>query len=381
MVISDYEAFKDGIRVRKVAGCLLCGTINLDFLLFASVMHITSLFSSILLSAFIICERSVCDDSEEVSSTTEQIELCVQVGAYCVESACRRVLRHQWSISLCHNSRICCAYPEPTTTQVTVPSGTLSNHIEMALGPTNQCHQRQGVCYAWYNMAYSCNGTVERLACQHEWQNCCVPSSNVEEITTVAPPASTQAVQLTSGQCGHQIRAPRQKRIVGGSLSLPGTWPWHVGISSALGYIHCAGTIINSTWIITAAHCFKRIRDHSLYRIVTETQNRSNQQSYSIKRVIKHSLFEEHNHAGSGHVHKYDIALVQLNEEIEYTNNVQPACLPSLSDTFEAKRVGYRLGFHKVQQHRRRIQIEARQGNGSVQHCVSVRTLGKPHRH
>jgi len=57
MVISDYEAFKDGIRVRKVAGCLLCGTINLDFLLFATVMHITSLFSSILLSAFIICGK------------------------------------------------------------------------------------------------------------------------------------------------------------------------------------------------------------------------------------------------------------------------------------------------------------------------------------
>lgn len=53
--------------------------------------------------------------------------------------------------------------------------------------------------------------------------------------------------------------------------------------------------------------------------------------------MLQHSLFEEHNHAGSGHVHKYDIALVQLNEEIEYTNNVQPACLPSLSDTFEGK--------------------------------------------
>lgn len=54
--------------------------------------------------------------------------------------------------------------------------------------------------FVWRIACLLLQGTVERLACQHEWQSCCVPSSNVEEITTVAPPASTQAVQLTSGK-------------------------------------------------------------------------------------------------------------------------------------------------------------------------------------
>jgi len=58
--------------------------------------------------------------------------------------------------------------------------------------------------------------------------------------------------------CGRQSRSLRQKRIVGGEMSQPGHWPWHVGIRTALGNKYCAGTLINNQWILTAAHCFKR---------------------------------------------------------------------------------------------------------------------------
>uniref|UniRef100_A0A670ZMD6 Peptidase S1 domain-containing protein n=1 Tax=Pseudonaja textilis TaxID=8673 RepID=A0A670ZMD6_PSETE len=48
-------------------------------------------------------------------------------------------------------------------------------------------------------------------------------------------------------------------RIVGGVDSLPGTWPWAVSFQFPTrdGYRHfCAGSLINSRWVISTAQCF-----------------------------------------------------------------------------------------------------------------------------
>ena len=38
---------------------------------------------------------------------------------------------------------------------------------------------------------------------------------------------------------------------------LPGAWPWMVSLTTADKGHFCAGTIIDSHWILTAAHCVK----------------------------------------------------------------------------------------------------------------------------
>lgn len=45
-------------------------------------------------------------------------------------------------------------------------------------------------------------------------------------------------------------------RILGGSSALPGTHPWMVGIY--VGEDFCAGTLVASCWVVSAAHCFFR---------------------------------------------------------------------------------------------------------------------------
>ena len=53
------------------------------------------------------------------------------------------------------------------------------------------------------------------------------------------------------------------QRIVGGSYSVSGKWPWQASIQyfGADGYWHhfCGGSLVSDIWVITAAHCVSKL--------------------------------------------------------------------------------------------------------------------------
>ncbi|EHH14357.1 hypothetical protein EGK_00269, partial [Macaca mulatta] len=58
--------------------------------------------------------------------------------------------------------------------------------------------------------------------------------------------------------CGVPSYPPGMSRMYGGEEARPNSWPWQVSLQYASNgnwYHTCGGTLINNSWVLTAAHC------------------------------------------------------------------------------------------------------------------------------
>ncbi|CAF1604944.1 unnamed protein product [Adineta ricciae] len=68
---------------------------------------------------------------------------------------------------------------------------------------------------------------------------------------------SVLATDYPKDACGLRplkTRSDDTERIVGGTVSTRGDWPWQISMERNGKHI-CGGSLINDQWIVTAAHC------------------------------------------------------------------------------------------------------------------------------
>lgn len=108
-------------------------------------------------------------------------------------------------------------------------------------------------------------------------------------------------------ECG---RRPYANKVVGGTRADPKDWGWQVSMNfNFYGFI-CGGSVLNSEWIVTAAHCVDGYLNPSYYSFDIGHHDRNNLESWSTSRkvtkVIAHPSY-------SDRTLQNDIALMKLD--------------------------------------------------------------------
>src|SRR5689334_3002377 len=105
---------------------------------------------------------------------------------------------------------------------------------------------------------------------------------------------STAAV-LKTCQCG---QTSLQTRIVGGKNADIGRHPWQVTLQRKMedrGHHFCGGTIINSEWILTAAHCTQNLYLDKV-KVGVGAHNKSQPTAWhTIAEVVNHPKYDHAN--------------------------------------------------------------------------------------
>uniref|UniRef100_A0A669PTA3 Peptidase S1 domain-containing protein n=1 Tax=Phasianus colchicus TaxID=9054 RepID=A0A669PTA3_PHACC len=131
--------------------------------------------------------------------------------------------------------------------------------------------------------------------------------------------------------CGK--RQFKKNRIVGGEDAQSGKWPWQASLQiGAHGHV-CGASVISKRWLVSAAHCFLdsdsiRYGKIMLWRaymgLRTVNEKSNHVVMRAIKRIIVHPQYDQS-------ISDYDIALLELETPVFFSELVQPICLPMTS--------------------------------------------------
>ncbi|KAM4702025.1 uncharacterized protein O3C94_002952 [Discoglossus pictus] len=117
----------------------------------------------------------------------------------------------------------------------------------------------------------------------------------------------------------------KSSRIVGGEECPKGECPWQALLSQGKTFL-CGGVLVAPNWVITAAHCLNSAYVKQLNVVLGEHRiglDEGTEQRRNVTKIIIHE-----NYIGVKSNHDNDIALLQLDVSVNYTDYVVPICLP-----------------------------------------------------
>ncbi|NXE97003.1 ENTK Enteropeptidase, partial [Menura novaehollandiae] len=136
-----------------------------------------------------------------------------------------------------------------------------------------------------------------------------------------------------STTCGKHLVIPNNgTRIVGGSDARREAWPWIVSLHFNFQPV-CGASLISDEWLVTAAHCvYGRQLKPSRWQAVLGLYAQSDlAEPPAVVRDIDRIIINPHY---MRETKDSDIALLHLQHKVQYTDYIQPICLPEKNQQF-----------------------------------------------
>ncbi|XP_034567393.1 mucin-2-like [Notolabrus celidotus] len=138
----------------------------------------------------------------------------------------------------------------------------------------------------------------------------------------------TQGCHSQLNVCG---KPPLNTRIVGGQAALEGNWPWQASLQSNGGHI-CGGSLVNSEWVVSAAHCFDSIGTSTSNMAVSlGLQSLEGSNPNAVTRTVSQIIIHPDYNNGTN---ENDISLLKLSSPVTFNNFILPVCLAEPGSSF-----------------------------------------------
>ncbi|KAK8764057.1 hypothetical protein V5799_033334 [Amblyomma americanum] len=177
-----------------------------------------------------------------------------------------------------------------------------------------ECKNRQCV-----PTSKECNGVID-----------CADASDEKYCPTGAVKMQAKNATVPCGTPVHRPLTESEDRVVGGQEAVPHSWPWQVSLSRAeyevMGHF-CGGSLIAAQWVLTAAHCLRGKKPKDML-VVLGMHNRLNVSDVitrGVRIAVSHPNFKKS-------LRNYDLALLQLEAPVDFTDSVRPICLPTAKE-------------------------------------------------
>ncbi|XP_014270367.1 trypsin-1 isoform X1 [Halyomorpha halys] len=148
----------------------------------------------------------------------------------------------------------------------------------------------------------------------------------------------------TSINCSCKCGVVNQEiRIVGGRPTGVNRYPWVARILYD-GQFHCGGSLLNGDFVLTAAHCVRRLKRSKIRVILGDHDQYVTTDAPAIMRavsaIIRHRNFDVNSY-------NHDIALLKLRKPVAFSKSIRPVCLPP-SDLDPSGKVGTVVGWGRL---------------------------------